>query len=132
MIYYNNLKVLEAKESEYKNLYRFIKADFWNIFVSFSNKSINNNLKIVDKLNSISIIKSIKEEIEDIVYSLTPVTMERYEALKNGNINQEDFKKLKNSISSKMTTLKIGNSKQIKIFNYLESMWQKINNDYRK
>ncbi|PRN01362.1 hypothetical protein [Aliarcobacter cryaerophilus] len=132
-IYDNNLKILESKESEYKNLYRFIKADFWDMFIFLYHEHINNNnLKIVDKLNSISIIKSIKEEIEDIVYSLTPVTIDRYEALKNGNIYYEEFKKLKNSISSKMTTLKIGNSKQIKIFNYLESMWQKINNDYRK
>lgn len=131
-IYDNNLKILESKESEYKNLYRFIKADFWDIFRAIDNQNINNNLKIFDKLNSISIIKSIKEEIEEIVYSLTPVTIDRYEALKNENIYYEEFKKLKNSISSKMTTLKIGNSKQIKIFNYLESMWQKINNDYRK
>ena len=121
-VFLKNLEILQQNRQKYEGIYTLVNLDFWKIF-KISCIEEGSFLEIFSSLNNISSTNSIQEQIEKYVYSLAPVTIDRYESLKNGDIEDIEFEKLRKSISSKIINEKIDNKKQLDILNHLKKMY---------
>ena len=113
---------MQQNRQKYEGIYTLVNLDFWKIFKILCIEE-GFSLEIFSSLNKIPATNSIQEQIEKYVYSLAPVTIERYESLKNGDIEDIEFEKLRKSISSKIINEKIDNKKQVAILSHLKKMY---------
>ena len=121
-VFLKNLEILQQNRQKYEGIYTLVNLDFWKIFKILCIEE-GFSLEIFSSLNKIPATNSIQEQIEKYVYSLAPVTIERYESLKNGDIEDIEFEKLRKSISSKIINEKIDNKKQVAILSHLKKMY---------
>ena len=121
-VFLKNLEILKKNRQKYEGIYTLVNLDFWKIFKILCIEE-GFSLEIFSSLNKIPATNSIQEQIEKYVYSLAPVTIERYESLKNGDIEDIEFEKLRKSISSKIINEKIDNKKQVAILSHLKKMY---------